>query len=104
MNNKLIKTEFMFTALSMLFISILNVLAEASKYIKNFLTLNQNIGPYSGKITYGLLFAFIISFLYYLSTKESKLDITKWMIFLILSLIISCLFIFTPFIHFILNE
>jgi len=104
MSNRQVKTKFVFTALSMIFIGILNILAEASKQIKNFLTLNNDLGPYSGKILYGILISLIISFIYYYSSKESKFDIKRWTMFLLIALIIACLFVFTPFIHLILSE
>ena len=104
MNNKQVKTRFVFTGLSLLFIGILNLLAESSNKIKTFLILNKAIGPYSGKVLYGILIALVLSLIYYYLSKDSKFDIKKWTLFLFIILVIACLLIFTPFIDLVLNK
>lgn len=102
--NKRVKSVFVFAGLSMLSIGILNFLSQASSVFKDFLTLNKVIGPYSGKVLYGLLIGVIIAFLYYKNTKESVLKTKNWIIFILICITIASLLIFTPFINFILGD
>lgn len=101
--SKKVKSWFVFTGTSILAIGILNFLSEASKQIKDFLTLNKTIGPYSGKVLYGIIIGLLIAIIYYYRTKDSKIELKKWVIFLTVSVIISCLLVFTPFLDLILE-
>ena len=104
MTDKKIKSRYIFSMISILSIGILNLLSEASKQIKDFLTLNKGIGPYSGKVLFGILIGVIVAILYNKYAKESKFEIVKWTYVLIIVLVIACLLVFTPFIHLILGE
>ena len=101
--NKKVKSMFVFTGTSMLSIGVLNFLSEASSKIKNFLTINKVIGPYSGKVIYGIILGIIIAVIYYYRTKESNLEIKNYLLFLVICLTLGCLLVFTPFLDLILK-
>ena len=71
-SNKKVISIMIFGALSLIAIGILNLLAEASTQIKDFLTLNKGIGPYSGKVLLGLIIGLIAWSISYLVLKEKK--------------------------------
>lgn len=96
---KKIKSAYVFASLSILGIGLLNLLSVVSKKIKEFLTLNKAIGPYSGKVLFGILIGLLFAFLYYSLAKDNKINLKKWNIFFVVSLLIGLLLIFTPFLE-----
>ena len=101
-NNKKVISIIIFGAFSLLAIGISNLLAEAFKQFKDFLTLNNSIGSYSGKVLFGLIIGLIAWSISSLILKEKEHNLNSWFIFLIICLIIAILLVFTPFLHLIL--
>lgn len=84
---------------TLLAIGILNFLSEMSESIHDALEFYKPVGPYSGKITLGVLCGAIVwVILYYVLKDKEKAESKAGFIFFIASLLIATLFVFTPFI------
>ena len=69
-----------------------------------FLTLNQAVGPYSGKLVYAVIIGIITWFIASSKLKNKDVNINKAFVFLFIALLLATLFVFTPFIHLILGN
>lgn len=96
MNNWKAARIMISSGITLISIGILNILAELSAKIKTFLTLNKAIGPYSGKILFGILIGAAICLL--IHNKNKEVNLNKVFKFFIIALLIATLFVFTPFI------
>jgi len=87
------------TGVMLLAIGILNMSAEFSASFKSSLQLSKAIGPYSGKILFGVLSGAIVwVILHYVLKDKEKADSKAGFIFFIAALLLATLFVFTPFI------
>ena len=104
MKNGKIASLMISSGVTLISIGILNILAEASEKIKTFLTLNQAVGPYSGKLVYAVIIGIITWFIASSKLKNKDVNINKAFVFLFIALLLATLFVFTPFIHLILGN
>jgi len=102
MNNGRAASIIISSGITLISIGILNILAEASENIKSFLTLNQSVGPYSGKILFGILIGVLMWLIINPNLKNKNVNLDKVFNFLIIALLLATLFVFTPFIELIL--
>ena len=86
------------SGVTLISVGILNILAEASEKIKNFLTLDKAIGPYSGKLAFAVVIGILAWLIIKFSCKNKEIKLDKAFRFLIIALLIATLFVFTPFI------
>src|SRR3989338_6153540 len=84
-------------AVAIFFVGFFQLLAEASKDIKPFLTVHSGIGSLSGKVLYGYAIVLAAYFLAYHFLKNKKnIDISRYFYAFIIILIIASLLVFVP--------
>ncbi|OGL74075.1 hypothetical protein A3F28_02595 [Candidatus Uhrbacteria bacterium RIFCSPHIGHO2_12_FULL_57_11] len=96
---------FIGTSAAILAIGLLNVWSEFSTEIKTRLTLHAGIGPYSGKVLFGLLIGgavWILADVLLLRMKNG--NIVRWTFFFTLAVGAGMLMVFTPFLRLLLGE
>ncbi len=93
---------FIGASVSFIAIGVFNLLAEASKPIKDFLTFSDALGPWSGKIVLGYALGIIGWLLAWLFLRNRSGNIVIWFWILLVSLTIGILLVFSPFLHLLL--
>ena len=82
----------------LLSIGVLNFLSELSATLHDALELYKPVGPYSGKILFGVLCGIIAWIISGVVLRGKSVDAKSGFAFFIAALLIATLFTFTPFI------
>jgi len=93
---------FVGASAALLAIGLFNVLSEASKPVKDFMTISTALGPWSGKVVYGYLAGVLAWFVSWLICRKHAGNLVGWFAFFVISLIIATLLVFSPFVHLLL--
>ena len=87
------------SGITLISVGILNIFADVSEKIKDFLTLDKAIGPYSGKLVFAVVIGILAWLIIKYSYNNKEINLDKAFRFLIIALLIATLFVFTPFIQ-----
>lgn len=77
-------------------IGTLNIAAEASTPVKNFLTFYKPMGALSGKVAIAYALTAIVFLVLFKLWKEKEFDVKKWVWITMVCLFIGTLLVFPP--------
>jgi len=90
-------------SVAMLLIGVLNLLAEASRGAHDFLEFIPSMGPLSGKVILGYAIGAALYFVLQPLLRQRDPSIILWTWITLASLVIASLFVFTPFVRWVVG-
>lgn len=91
---------FLGAMVTVMSVGVFHMIGHANPAFKTFLKLHEGVGPLSGKVVFSHILGFtVFGIAYFLLRKKQDINLTLWLILLLIALLLGSLFTFTPFVE-----